>query len=35
MAALAGLTLSYLAGALSTLSPCVLPLLPIILFGSV
>ncbi|MFY9991034.1 MAG: cytochrome c biogenesis CcdA family protein [Rhodoplanes sp.] len=35
MAALAGLALSYLAGALSTLSPCVLPLLPIILFGSI
>ncbi len=27
------LTLSYAAGALSTLSPCVLPLLPIVLFG--
>ncbi|MGA8158611.1 MAG: cytochrome c biogenesis CcdA family protein [Rhodoplanes sp.] len=35
MAALAGLALSYLAGALSTLSPCVLPLLPIILIGSI
>ena len=34
MAALAGLALSYLAGALSTVSPCVLPLLPIVLFGS-
>jgi cytochrome c-type biogenesis protein len=29
----AGLVFSYAAGALSTLSPCVLPLLPIILFG--
>ena len=28
-----GLALSYAAGALSTLSPCVLPLLPIILLG--
>ena len=27
------LALSYAAGALSTLSPCVLPLLPIVLFG--
>jgi cytochrome c-type biogenesis protein len=35
VAALASLALSYLAGALSTLSPCVLPLLPIILFGSI
>jgi cytochrome c-type biogenesis protein len=34
MAELAGLALSYSAGALSTLSPCVLPLLPIILFGA-
>lgn len=34
MEGLGGLTLSYLAGALSTLSPCVLPLLPIVLFGS-
>lgn len=34
MDGLAGLALSYLAGALSTLSPCVLPLLPIVLFGS-
>jgi len=33
MAELGGLALSYAAGALSTLSPCVLPLLPIILFG--
>jgi cytochrome c-type biogenesis protein len=33
MADLANLALSYAAGALSTLSPCVLPLLPIILFG--
>jgi cytochrome c-type biogenesis protein len=31
---LAGSALSYAAGALSTLSPCVLPLLPIILFGA-
>ena len=28
------LVLSYAAGGLSTLSPCVLPLLPIILFGA-
>lgn len=35
MAGLGSLTLSYAAGALSTLSPCVLPLLPIILFGAV
>jgi cytochrome c biogenesis protein CcdA len=34
MAELVGLALSYSAGALSTLSPCVLPLLPIILFGA-
>ncbi|MEZ5786787.1 MAG: cytochrome c biogenesis CcdA family protein [Xanthobacteraceae bacterium] len=34
MEALGGLGLGYLAGALSTLSPCVLPLLPIVLFGS-
>jgi len=34
MVELGGLTLSYAAGALSTLSPCVLPLLPIILFGA-
>lgn len=34
MEALGGLGLSYLAGALSILSPCVLPLLPIVLFGS-
>lgn len=34
MEALGGLALGYLAGALSTLSPCVLPLLPIVLFGS-
>lgn len=33
MAGLGSLVLSYAAGALSTLSPCVLPLLPIILFG--
>jgi cytochrome c biogenesis protein CcdA len=30
---LVNLALSYVAGALSTLSPCVLPLLPIVLFG--
>jgi cytochrome c-type biogenesis protein len=29
----ANLALSYAAGALSTLSPCVLPILPIVLFG--
>jgi len=34
MAELGGLALSYAAGALSTLSPCVLPLLPIILLGA-
>ena len=34
MLELGGLALSYAAGALSTLSPCVLPLLPIILFGA-
>lgn len=34
MAELGGLALSYAAGALSILSPCVLPLLPIILFGA-
>jgi|SRR6516165_4229520 cytochrome c biogenesis protein CcdA len=34
MPELGGLALSYAAGALSTLSPCVLPLLPIILFGA-
>ncbi|MDE1935984.1 cytochrome c biogenesis CcdA family protein [Bradyrhizobium sp.] len=31
----ANLTLGYAAGALSTLSPCVLPILPIVLFGAV
>lgn len=35
MVALGSMALSYAAGALSTLSPCVLPLLPIILFGAV
>jgi cytochrome c-type biogenesis protein len=35
MAELGGLALGYAAGALSTLSPCVLPLLPIILFGAI
>jgi cytochrome c biogenesis protein CcdA len=34
MAELGGLALGYAAGALSILSPCVLPLLPIILFGA-
>jgi cytochrome c biogenesis protein CcdA len=33
MGELGSLALGYLAGALSTLSPCVLPLLPIVLFG--
>lgn len=33
MEGLATLALSYAAGALSTLSPCVLPLLPLIVFG--
>jgi cytochrome c biogenesis protein CcdA len=33
VADLGNLALSYAAGALSTLSPCVLPLLPIVLFG--
>ena len=33
MAALSHLALSFGAGALSTLSPCVLPILPILLFG--
>jgi cytochrome c biogenesis protein CcdA len=33
MEGLATLALSYAAGALSTLSPCVLPLLPVVLFG--
>lgn len=31
----ASLSLSYAAGALSTLSPCVLPILPIVLFGAI
>jgi cytochrome c-type biogenesis protein len=35
MVELGGLGLGYAAGALSTLSPCVLPLLPIILFGAI
>jgi cytochrome c-type biogenesis protein len=30
----ASLALGYAAGALSTLSPCVLPILPIVLFGA-
>jgi len=34
MAELTTLALSFLAGALSTLSPCVLPLLPIVLLGA-
>ena len=33
MSDIGNLVLSYAAGALSTLSPCVLPLLPIVLFG--
>ncbi|RXG90393.1 cytochrome c biogenesis CcdA family protein [Bradyrhizobium zhanjiangense] len=33
MVGLGGLGLGYAAGALSTLSPCVLPILPIVLFG--
>ena len=33
MPEIGNLALSYAAGALSTLSPCVLPLLPIVLFG--
>ena len=33
MFAISNLALGYAAGALSTLSPCVLPILPIILFG--
>ncbi len=33
MPEIGNLALSYVAGALSTLSPCVLPLLPIVLFG--
>ena len=33
MPEISNLVLSYAAGALSTLSPCVLPLLPIVLFG--
>lgn len=35
MAGFGGLALGYGAGALSTLSPCVLPILPIVLFGVV
>lgn len=35
MADLGSLALGYAAGALSTLSPCVLPILPIVLFGVV
>jgi cytochrome c-type biogenesis protein len=35
MAGLGNLTLGYAAGALSTLSPCVLPILPIVIFGVV
>jgi cytochrome c-type biogenesis protein len=34
MVELGGIALSYAAGALSTLSPCVLPLLPIIVLGA-
>ncbi len=33
MSGIVNIALSYAAGALSTLSPCVLPLLPIVLFG--
>ncbi|MBI5263506.1 MAG: cytochrome c biogenesis protein CcdA [Bradyrhizobium sp.] len=35
MAGLPSLGLGYAAGALSTLSPCVLPILPIVLFGAI
>jgi cytochrome c-type biogenesis protein len=35
VAGLGNMTLGYAAGALSTLSPCVLPILPIVLFGVV
>lgn len=35
MDGLGGLALSYAAGALSTLSPCVLPLLPMVLLGAI
>ena len=35
MAGLGNLALGYAAGALSTLSPCVLPILPMVLFGGV
>ena len=35
MAGLGNLALGYAAGALSTLSPCVLPILPMVLFGVV
>ncbi len=35
MASLPSLGLGYAAGALSTLSPCVLPILPIVLFGAI
>ncbi len=35
MAGLGNLALGYAAGALLTLSPCVLPILPIVLFGVV
>ena len=35
MAGLGNLALGYAAGALSTLSPCVLPILPIVLFGAI
>ena len=34
MAAIGSLALSYAAGALSTLSPCVLPLLPVLLVSA-
>jgi cytochrome c biogenesis protein CcdA len=35
VAGLGNLALGYAAGALSTLSPCVLPILPIVLFGAI
>ena len=35
MTGLGNLALGYAAGALSTLSPCVLPMLPTILFGAI
>lgn len=35
MPALGSLALSYAAGALSTLSPCILPILPLVLLGAI